>query len=158
MRHAGREGKVARWQNSIPSFSWIALCWRARGCNPRKGRDQILPSGNLALPSLMPHSVSLTEGRGVVCSVCSVDCSTNSNGAYVNFVSLEPTFEPSIRPSIVAVVAGREEEGEETARSAQRRMGARRAAPMVFGNVECSVLGAMPGAFTPCSPILFDQS
>ena len=35
-------GKVARWQNLIPSFPWIASGWRAWGRNPRKGRDQIL--------------------------------------------------------------------------------------------------------------------
>ena len=34
--------KVARWQNWIPSFPWIAPGWRAWGRNPRKGRDQIL--------------------------------------------------------------------------------------------------------------------
>ena len=34
--------KVARWQNLIPSFPWIAPGWRAWGSNPRKGRDQIL--------------------------------------------------------------------------------------------------------------------
>ena len=34
--------KVARWQNLIPSFPLIAPDWRAWGCNPRKGRDQIL--------------------------------------------------------------------------------------------------------------------
>ena len=34
--------KVARWQNLIPSISWIAPGWRAWGCNPRKGRDPIL--------------------------------------------------------------------------------------------------------------------
>ena len=33
--------KVARWQNLIPSFPWIAPGWRAWGRNPRKGRDQI---------------------------------------------------------------------------------------------------------------------
>ena len=43
---------VARWQNLIPSFPWIAPGWRAWGWiasprpppwhNPRKGRDQIL--------------------------------------------------------------------------------------------------------------------
>ena len=33
---------VARWQNLIPSFPWIAPGWRAWGRNPRKGRDQIL--------------------------------------------------------------------------------------------------------------------
>ena len=35
-------GIVARWQNLIPSFPWIAPVWRAWGRNPRKGRDQIL--------------------------------------------------------------------------------------------------------------------
>ena len=34
--------RVARWQNLIPSFPWIAPGWRAWGHNPRKGRDQIL--------------------------------------------------------------------------------------------------------------------
>ena len=34
--------KVARWQNLIPSFPWIAPGWRAWGRNPRKGRDHIL--------------------------------------------------------------------------------------------------------------------
>ena len=34
--------KVARWQNLIPSFPWIAPGWRAWGRNPRKGRDQML--------------------------------------------------------------------------------------------------------------------
>ena len=34
--------KVARWQNLIPSFPWIAPGWRAWGRNPKKGRDQIL--------------------------------------------------------------------------------------------------------------------
>ena len=42
----GLRNKVARWQNLIPSFPWIAPGWRAGGRNPRKGRDQILPSGN----------------------------------------------------------------------------------------------------------------
>ena len=35
-------GKVARWQNLIPSFPWIAPGWRLCGRNPRKGRDQIM--------------------------------------------------------------------------------------------------------------------
>ena len=46
-RESGRTAdKVARWQNLIPSFPWTAPGWRAWGRNPRKGRDQILPSGN----------------------------------------------------------------------------------------------------------------
>ena len=40
--HAGPVVKVARWQNLIPSFPWIAPGWRAWGRNPREGRDQIL--------------------------------------------------------------------------------------------------------------------
>ena len=36
------DAKVARWQNLIPSFPWIAPGWRVWGRNPRKGRDQIL--------------------------------------------------------------------------------------------------------------------
>ena len=31
--------KVARWQNLIPSFPWIAPGWRAWGRNPRKGSN-----------------------------------------------------------------------------------------------------------------------
>ena len=42
----GRQGeedtKVARWQNLIPSFPWIALGWRMWGHKPSKGKDQIL--------------------------------------------------------------------------------------------------------------------
>ena len=34
--------KVARWQNLIPSFPWIAPGWSTWRHNPRKGRDQIL--------------------------------------------------------------------------------------------------------------------
>ena len=40
--HAVSAVKVARWQNLISSFPWIALGWRAWGPNPRKGWDQIL--------------------------------------------------------------------------------------------------------------------
>ena len=36
------KGKVARWQNLIPSFPWIEPGWRAGGRNPRKGRDKVL--------------------------------------------------------------------------------------------------------------------
>ena len=44
-RHLRREHKVARWQHLIPFFaSPHPPPWR----NPRKGRDQILLSGNLA--------------------------------------------------------------------------------------------------------------
>ena len=37
-RGRGVRGKVARWQNLIPSFPWIAPGRRAWGRNPRKGR------------------------------------------------------------------------------------------------------------------------
>ena len=55
--------KVARWQNVIPSFPLIAPprppLWR----NARKGRDQILPSGN---PDLKAHDhVAVVEEDGV---------------------------------------------------------------------------------------------
>ena len=43
------EAKVARWQNLIPSFPWIAPEGRVWGCNPRKGMDQIL-QGSVAEP------------------------------------------------------------------------------------------------------------
>ena len=49
-------GKVARWQNLIPPWH-----------NPRKGRDQILPSGNLASDQ----------------TFCSTDYSNNSNEDYL---------------------------------------------------------------------------
>ena len=39
---APRVLSVARWQNVISSFPWIAPGWRAWERNPRKGRDQIL--------------------------------------------------------------------------------------------------------------------
>ena len=43
-RRKRRQRKVARWQNLIPSFLWIAPGWRAWawGHNPRKGSDQLL--------------------------------------------------------------------------------------------------------------------
>ena len=58
---------VARWQNVIPSFPWIAPGWWAGGRNPRKGRDQILPSGN-TVPVLRvdDHSVQSSIAAVVV--------------------------------------------------------------------------------------------
>ena len=47
LRASGRWLRYATLQNLMPSFPWIAPGWRAWGRNPRKGRDQILPSGNL---------------------------------------------------------------------------------------------------------------
>ena len=100
----------------IPCFPWIALpALHPVTLQEKEGIEFCHLATLPSLPACRTHSLSLS-GRGPrsgVCSVCSVDCCTNSNGAYVNFVSLEPTFEPSIRPlSIVAVVAGREEEGK----------------------------------------------
>ena len=46
LRASGLWLLYATLQNLIPSFPWIAPGWRAWGRNPRKGRDQILPSGN----------------------------------------------------------------------------------------------------------------
>ena len=40
--------RYATLQNLIPSFPWIAPPRPPPWPNPRKGRDQILPSGNLA--------------------------------------------------------------------------------------------------------------
>ena len=60
LRASGLWLRYAPLQNLIPSFPWIAPPrrpppWR----NPRKGRDQVLPSGNLELnpePSLSASS------------------------------------------------------------------------------------------------------
>ena len=49
LRASGRWLRYAALQNLIPSFPWIAPGWRVWGA--RKGRDQILPSGNLLLDS-----------------------------------------------------------------------------------------------------------
>ena len=40
--HRVPDASVARWQNLISSFPWIAPRWRVWGRNPRKGRDPIL--------------------------------------------------------------------------------------------------------------------
>ena len=61
--------KVARWQNLIPSFPWIApptprrpLPWH----NPRKGWDQIFPSGNLVYRPLPMHWVQAVPPEACV--------------------------------------------------------------------------------------------
>ena len=51
--------KVARWQNLIPNFPLIVPPHPQPWSNPRKGRDQILPSGNLVSKSVA------TDGRDV---------------------------------------------------------------------------------------------
>ena len=54
LRASGLWLRYATLQNLIPSFPWIAPGWRAWGRNPRKGRDQILPSGNPDSPTAPP--------------------------------------------------------------------------------------------------------
>ena len=51
LRASGLWLRYATLQNLIPSFPWIAPPHPPPWRNPRKGRDQILPSGNLALRS-----------------------------------------------------------------------------------------------------------
>ena len=53
LRASGLWLRYATLQNFIPSFPWIAPGWRAWGRNPRKGRHQILPSGNHASPPFL---------------------------------------------------------------------------------------------------------
>ena len=48
LRASGLWLRYAALQNLIPSFPWIAPPRPPPWHNPRKGRDQILPSGNLA--------------------------------------------------------------------------------------------------------------
>ena len=45
--------RYAALQNLIPSFPWIAPLRPPPWSNPRKGRDQILPSGNLVIRQQM---------------------------------------------------------------------------------------------------------
>ena len=52
LRASGLWLRYAAQQNLIPSFPWIAPGWRTWEGNPRKGRDQILPSGNPRYTSL----------------------------------------------------------------------------------------------------------
>ena len=101
--------KVARWQNVIPSFPWIAPGWRAWGRNPKKGRDQILPSGNhgrhmdrmsrhhhpLMMRNLRVQSVSVNEHlirrstklASIWCKLCS-DFRIKSKDTFLNQGSL----------------------------------------------------------------------
>ena len=53
--------RYATLQNLIPSFPWIAPPRPPPWRNPRKGRDQILPSGNLAQP-LPPNAGLVSTG------------------------------------------------------------------------------------------------
>ena len=63
----GLEGlwlRYATLQNLIPSFPWIAPTRPPPWRNPRKGRDQILPSGNLVqgLPRRRQRGASNQDG------------------------------------------------------------------------------------------------
>ena len=51
LRASGLWLRYATLQNWFPSFPWIAPPRHPPWRNPRKGRDQILPSGNLANPA-----------------------------------------------------------------------------------------------------------
>ena len=69
LRASGLWLRYAALQNLIPSFPWIAPPRSPSWCNPRKGRDHILPSGNLPppFPSFLPRNngtdVTLGDGR-----------------------------------------------------------------------------------------------
>ena len=59
LRASGLWLRYATLQNLIPSFPWIAPPRLPPWRNPRKGRDQILPSGN---PGSTP-TLSLSQGH-----------------------------------------------------------------------------------------------
>ena len=54
---------MATLQNLIPSFPWIAPPHPPPWHNPRKGRDQILPSGNLVWDNRIHHSLLVLRRR-----------------------------------------------------------------------------------------------
>ena len=72
LRASGLWLRYATLQNLIPSFPWIAPPRPPPWRNPRKGRDQILPSGNLGLtanviiPDLSTKSAVSTPEMGLV--------------------------------------------------------------------------------------------
>ena len=79
LRASGLWLRYATLQNLIPSFPWIAPPWPPPWRNPRKGRDQILPSGNLGVSTFKrddedeafvwrPLSLSLSLCLGCCCS------------------------------------------------------------------------------------------
>ena len=60
LRASGLWLRYATLQNLIPSFPWIVPPRPPPWHNPRKGRDQILPSGNLELVwPLMSYDVAM---------------------------------------------------------------------------------------------------
>ena len=61
LRASGLWLRYAVLQNLIPSFPWIAPPRPPPWGNPRKGRDQILPSGNLAIICTCPLTRSEDE-------------------------------------------------------------------------------------------------
>ena len=68
----GLESCVARWQNLIPSFPWIAPGWRAWGHNPRKGRDQNLQhSGAMVLQAQRAKHIQYRNPAIAIWQPCS---------------------------------------------------------------------------------------
>ena len=62
LRASGLWLRYATLQNLIPSFPWIAPLRPPPWRNPRKGRDQILPSGNLEGEAGMPQKCPMHDG------------------------------------------------------------------------------------------------
>ena len=56
--------RYATLQNLIPSFPWLAPPRPPPWRKPRKGRDQILPSGNLAEQSSFASAHAFASGHG----------------------------------------------------------------------------------------------
>ena len=70
LRASGLWLRYTTLQNLIPSFPWIAPPRPPPWRNPRKGRDQILPSGNLAcidMAMALRSSASSSPSRGCCC-------------------------------------------------------------------------------------------
>ena len=61
LRASGLWLRYATLQNLIPSFPWIAPPRPPPWRNPRKGRDQILPSGNLGVGTTGTRSAPSTS-------------------------------------------------------------------------------------------------
>ena len=92
LRASGLWLRYATLQNLIPSFPWIAPPRPPPWRNPRKGRDQILPSGN--------------PGPGASAAVCVAGGEGGHGGARLVVLRTVPVaHEPA--------VAGEEEAGRE---------------------------------------------
>ena len=61
LRASGLWLRYATLQNLIPSFPWIAPPRSPPWRNPRKGRDQILPSGNLGSTDFRRSAVEYSD-------------------------------------------------------------------------------------------------